>query len=115
MIGFIDTFTTTHNHNQLRYLTQNLQPNPSSLTAKYTVHSHSDLILFCTTYVVSRQAHRKHVCCVALDVLYSYVYNVVACQQKLSDYCLHMHCCGNEFTASLPSDVFTCHNMLLWH
>jgi hypothetical protein len=34
----------------------------------------SDLILFCTTYIVSRWAHRKHICCLALDILYCWLH-----------------------------------------
>jgi hypothetical protein len=35
------SFTVTRNHNQFQELTVNLQPNPSSLTAKDSLHSHS--------------------------------------------------------------------------
>jgi hypothetical protein len=70
VVGFIDySFTITHYHNQLQELPANLQPNPSSWTAEDSLHAHSDSILFCTTYIVSRRIHRKHVRCLALDVI----------------------------------------------
>jgi hypothetical protein len=44
-IGSLDLFTAsstiTRNHNQLQYLTLNLQPNPASLTAEDSLHSRS--------------------------------------------------------------------------
>jgi hypothetical protein len=57
MIGFTDTFFTIYrNHNQLQYLTINLQPNPSSLKSEDLPHSRSlwfDSILY---YVYSPEA-----------------------------------------------------------
>jgi hypothetical protein len=41
MIELTAFFTITRNHNQLQYLTINLQPNPSSLTAEDSPHSRS--------------------------------------------------------------------------
>jgi hypothetical protein len=76
-IGFINTFLYNYSESQSITIIHNLQPNPSSLTAEDSLHSRSDLILFCTTYTVSRRSHRKHVRCLALDVLYCWLRIVV--------------------------------------
>jgi hypothetical protein len=41
-------------------------------TPLYSFSSHSDLVLFCTTYIVSRRTHRTH------HFLYSHIYNTIA-------------------------------------
>jgi hypothetical protein len=76
---------------------KNNQPNPSSWTDENSPHSYSDLILFCTTYVVSRRVHRKHI---FLDYC---IYSTVAEKRNLSDCCLRILYRGNVFTEPLPS------------
>jgi hypothetical protein len=70
MTRFIDTLYFCFNQSQLQQLTINLQPNPSFLTTEGSLHSRShstiDLILFCTTYIVSRRTLRKHIRCPAV-------------------------------------------------
>jgi hypothetical protein len=99
---------------------------------------HSDLIRFCTAYIVSRRTHRKHIRWPAVDIcephkkhrfLYCCIYSalhsngnylivaslfVVAycCRLYLTTECLPRICLrGNAFTESLPSSGSTCHNM----
>jgi hypothetical protein len=87
-IRWLDLLTSSSavslNHNQLQSLTINLQPNTSFLTEEDPLHSCSrsttHLILFCTTYIVSRRTpwetpslNNSKVClplrCLQMDVL----------------------------------------------
>jgi hypothetical protein len=89
----LQSLVITINYNK----TINLQPNPSSWTAKDLLHSHSlsDLILLCTTYIVSRQTHTKHIHCLALKILYCWLRIFVA----------------GLFAESFASNGSTCHNI----
>jgi hypothetical protein len=85
-----------------------LQPNPSFLTAEDSLHSNSDLILFCTAYIASRRTHRKYVHFLAVD------YTVVAycCRRYLATGCLPRICLrGKMFIEPLPSSRSLRHNI----
>jgi hypothetical protein len=94
-IGWLELLTTPL---QSLVITINLQPNPSSLTAEDSLHSHFALILFCTIYIASTWIHRK------TRLRYSCIYSVVTYQRKWFDCCLRICCRGNVFTESLPSN-----------
>jgi hypothetical protein len=73
-------------------------------------HSRTGLILFCTTYIVSRQTHRKHIHCPTMGIcelhrkhlflsccIYSALhsngsYPIVACVFVVAGMCLPSHC-----------------------
>jgi hypothetical protein len=132
MIGFINAFfTISFNQNQLQRFTSNLQPNPSSLTVRgLAPYSHSrstsHLILFCTTYTVSRRTHRKRIRCPVMYIcephrkhllLYCCIYStlhsngsypIVACVFFVAEMCLLSRCLATGLYVTIYIYICVC-------
>jgi hypothetical protein len=97
MIEFIDTFFYSLSESQ-SITTPHYKWLPK--TRSILILSLSDLIRFCTTYIVSRRTHRKHIRCQAIDICEPHRKHLFCCQECL-------------FIGPLPSNRPTCHNIIV--